>query len=331
MRYTELLDRFWGMDREFSNYERVLYLYLLHRCNSLGWPDTFSISNEELVGILKCRPTIMKEARKALIDAGLITFDVGNGRGKSSFFSIVAERGNNRNPFNEKVFPSEPLFEQERGNNRNPFINASGSKSSDVNSESDEKVFPSEPLFEQEKEKQNKKEKNPPAPPIKKKINKKKTPHTINVCVHTREDGQEEIVFKDLERELSNNKKKTPLEPNLPKGLEDVLLFFEKNAADKLPDWRDEAEAFFYHYESYGWNGTSNRKIVDWESKANLWICDKAMKKKSNQTPQSNGPTANNNTRSPRGASDEEVAELMERLLREGELEREGLSRQVQP
>ena len=90
MRYTELLDRFWGMDREFSNYERVLYLYLLHRCNSLGWPDTFSISNEELVGILKCRPTIMKEARKALIDAGLITFDVGNGRGKSSFFSIVA-------------------------------------------------------------------------------------------------------------------------------------------------------------------------------------------------------------------------------------------------
>lgn len=99
MTYTELLDRFWGMNGDFSDREKILYFYLLHRCNELGWPDTFSLSNEEIVGALKCRPTIMKEARKALVSAGLIAYSAGDGRGNKSFFSIVAERGRNGNPF----------------------------------------------------------------------------------------------------------------------------------------------------------------------------------------------------------------------------------------
>ncbi|MBO4550097.1 MAG: hypothetical protein J5733_05145, partial [Bacteroidaceae bacterium] len=87
--------------------------------------------------------------------------------------------------------------------------------------------------------------------------------------------------------------------------------------------------AFFYHYESYGWNGTSNRKILDWESKANLWICDKALKHK--QTRNNHATTTINNTSNDRAASDREAAELVDRLIRNNKIEGERVSRQVQP
>ena len=314
MSYTELLDRFWAMDKEFSIIESILYLYLLHRCNNLGWPDKFSLSNDEIVGKLRCRPTVMKEARKSLIDAGLITYDAGLGRGNSSFYSIVAEKGTNGNPFMEKGSEWEPFYEAEKGRNGNPFIEKDSSKSSVCENGAEIKGSEWEPFYDAEKEKQNKKEKNnPPAPPIKKKkINKKKTPPK-RVCVHTCESGQEEIIFKEVEQEAKERlgRRPEPPKPNLPGSLEDVIAFFEKNAADKLPDWKESAEAFFYHYESYGWNGTSNRKIVDWESKANLWICDKAIKHKQTKN---YGVNITNNARD---ESDRAAAELVERLLRE--------------
>jgi len=330
MKYTELLDRFWAMDRDFSKNEVFLYLYLLHRCNALDWPDTFTISNEELLGVMKCRPTIMKEARKSLIDAGLITYDAGNGRGKSSFFSIVVERGNIGNPFSKKGVHLEPLYEEKRGNIGNPFTDISTSKSSDVNSVSDKKGVHREPLYEENKEKTKNKEKTPPAPPIKKEKNKKETAHPLTTGAHTHtcENGQTEIVFNEL-KEKPLKKKRELVEPILPESMDEVVSFFEKKAASKLPKWKEEAEIFFYHFESIGWAGTYGRKIHDWKAKANLWICDRVLelqKQKSNQ----NGTTINN-TSNERAASDIEAAELVERLLRENELESEGVPGAVQP
>ena len=342
MSYTELLDRFWAMEIELSDKEKLLYLYLLHRCNNLGWPDKFSLSNDEIVGKLRCRPTVMKEARKSLIDAGLITYDAGLGRGNSSFYSIVAEKGRNGNPFSTiKGSEREPFYEAEKGRNGNPFIEEDSSKSSVYENGAEIKGSEREPFYEAEKEKQNKEEKNnPPAPPVKKKKEKEKEITQSKLCstqdkrrVRTRvsDNGQEEIVFKDVEKEVKEklNRKPEPPQPNLPGSLEEVIAFFEKNAADKLPDWREEAEAFFYHYESYGWNGTSNRKILDWESKANLWICDKAIKHK--QTKNNHATTTNNNTSNDRAASDREAQELVARLLRENRIEDEGVPRYVQP
>jgi len=317
MSYTELLDRFWAMERDFSDKERLLYFYLLHRCNALGWPDTFSLSNEELIGALRCRPTAMRDARNGLVDAGLISFKARFGRGENSTFSITdanEEKVRNGNTFSGKGTEWEHLFNEEKVRNGNTFSKDDSSKSSDYENDASEKGTEWEPFYDAEKEKQNKKEKNnPPAPPIKKKkINKKKTPPK-RVCVHTCESGQEEIVFKEVEQEAKERlgRRPEPPKPNLPGSLEDVIAFFEKNAADKLPDWKESAEAFFYHYESYGWNGTSNRKIVDWESKANLWICEKAIKHKQTKN---NGVNSTNNARD---ESDRAAAELVERLLRE--------------
>ncbi len=345
MSYTELLDRFWGSDRNFSHYEIILFHYLLYRCSSLGWPDTFSVSNEELMQTLKLRPTIMREARKGLVDAGLINFQSGTGRGCTSFFSFMPlekKKGVRLGtPFEEKGVRMGTPFDKKRGTNGNTFLEESSSKSSNNKKNDTEKGVRLGTPFCNSKEKQNKEEKNsPPAPPIKKKKEKEKEITQSKLCstqdkrrVRTRvsDNGQEEIVFKDVEKEVKEklNRRPEPPLPNLPGSLEEVIAFFEKNAADKLPDLREEAEAFFYHYESYGWNGTSNRKIVDWESKANLWICDKAIKHK--QTKNNHATTTNNNTSDDRAASDREAAELVDRLLRENRIEDEGVPRYVQP
>lgn len=107
MKYQELLERFWDMDKDFSSTETLLYLYLLHRCNSYGWPDTFSLSNEELIERLKCRPTNFRVARNALVDAGLIRYYVGNGRGGISSYSIEG-----RSDVSKKGVPTGTPFEE---------------------------------------------------------------------------------------------------------------------------------------------------------------------------------------------------------------------------
>ena len=125
MKYTELLERIWEMDRTFSDKEIILYHYLLYRCNSLGWPDTFSLSNEELMQRLKCTRNTMRAARNSLIDAGLIRILVDCGRGKTSFYSIVtenAEKGQSTHPFiAEKGSISAPFF-TEKGQSAHPII-----------------------------------------------------------------------------------------------------------------------------------------------------------------------------------------------------------------
>ena len=134
MSYTELLDRFWGSDRNFSHYEIILFHYLLYRCSSLGWPDTFSVSNEELMQTLKLRPTTMREARKGLVDAGLINFQSGTGRGCTSFFSFMPlekKKGVRLGtPFEQKGVRLGTPFDKKRGTNGNTFLEESSSKSS---------------------------------------------------------------------------------------------------------------------------------------------------------------------------------------------------------
>ena len=282
MTYTEHFDRLFGIDG-ISGTEIAIYTFLLHRCNSCGWPETFSLSLKELEQRLKSRRNTIVNALAVLEAAGLIHYNIGNGRGNKTTFSIT-----------ERVQNSTPLCDA------------------------------------QSKKKQNNKEKTPPAPPIKKEKNKKETAHPLTTGAHTHtcENGQTEIVFNEL-KEKPLKKKRELVEPILPESMDEVVSFFEKKAASKLPKWKEEAEIFFYHFESIGWAGTYGRKIHDWKAKANLWICDRVLelqKQKSNQ----NGTTINN-TSNERAASDIEAAELVERLLRENELESERVPGAVQP
>jgi hypothetical protein len=280
MKYQELLERFWDMDKDFSSTETLLYLYLLHRCNSYGWPDTFSLSNEELIERLKCRPTNFRVARNALVDAGLIRYYVGNGRGGISSYSIegrsdVSKKGvPTGTPFEEKGVRLGTPLEKKRGSHGNTFSNVTTLESVNIQSDVSKKGVPTGTPFEELKEEKQEKKTFPPAPPIKEKKEKKKSAHTISAHTPMCANGQFTL-FSEEAPPLK--KKRNPVEPHLPKDIEEVVTFFEKYASDKLPEWKAEAELFFYHFDSVGWMGTSNRKIQDWESRANLWISDKAL------------------------------------------------------
>ena len=278
MNYTELLDRFWGMDRTFSDKEVILYHYLLYRCNSFGWPDTFSLSNEELIGALMCRPTAMRDARSGLVEAGLISFQARFGRGENSVYSITdapQKKVRNGNTFlTKKGTEWEHLFDEKKVRNGNTFSDSSTSISANKENDDEKKGTELEHLFNEKKEEKQEKKIFPPAPPIKEKKEKKKSAHTISAHTPMCANGQFTL-FSEEAPPLK--KKRNPVEPHLPKDIEEVVTFFEKYASDKLPEWKAEAELFFYHFDSVGWMGTSNRKIQDWESRANLWISDKAL------------------------------------------------------
>lgn len=283
MNYTELLDRFWGMDRTFSDKEVILYHYLLYRCKSFGWPDTFSLSNEELIGALMCRPTAMRDARSGLVEAGLISFQARFGRGENSVYSITdapQKKVRNGNTFlTKKGTEREHLFDEIKVRNGNTFSDSSTYISVIKENDDKKKGTEWEHLFDEKKEKKQEKKIFPPAPPIKEKKEKKKSAHTIYAHTPMCANGQ----FTLFSEAPPLKKKRNTVEPHLPKDIEEVVTFFEKYASDKLPDWRTEAELFFYHFDSLGWMGTSNRKIQDWESKANLWISDKALSLKNGE------------------------------------------------
>ena len=72
-------------------------------------------------------------------------------------------------------------------------------------------------------------------------------------------------------------KKKTEA-PAFP-SLDEVKAYFE----GKIPGWEEQAEKFFYHFDSLGWRNTNGTKIARWQSKANLWILDEQSKLMQNE------------------------------------------------
>lgn len=58
--------------------------------------------------------------------------------------------------------------------------------------------------------------------------------------------------------------------------LDEVKAYFLSQGADvKIADWEKEASIFFNHYDSIGWKTPNGAQIVNWDSKANVWILDK--------------------------------------------------------
>ena len=70
--------------------------------------------------------------------------------------------------------------------------------------------------------------------------------------------------------------KKKPPKPKvqfIAPTIEQVKEYFQ----NKLPDWEQQAETFFYHFDSLGWKNTNGAKIERWDSRANLWIIEKQI------------------------------------------------------
>ena len=82
-------------------------------------------------------------------------------------------------------------------------------------------------------------------------------------------------------------KKKTPSRKKeiIAPSLSEVKEYF----SGKLEDWEQEAETFFYHFDSLGWRTANGARIERWDSRANLWIHEKLMRNGNRHTENNGG------------------------------------------
>ena len=70
-------------------------------------------------------------------------------------------------------------------------------------------------------------------------------------------------------------RKRRKVEFITPTLVEVEEYFLSQRADVRLADWKRQASIFFNHYDSIGWCTPNGAKIVQWDSKANLWILEK--------------------------------------------------------
>ena len=85
----------------------------------------------------------------------------------------------------------------------------------------------------------------------------------------TKTNSSGELFAHEDEQPKKSGKKSEFIAPTL----EQVMDYFE----GRLPDWREQAEMFYYHFDSLGWRNSNGARIERWDSRANLWITEKIM------------------------------------------------------
>ncbi|HEY4788034.1 MAG TPA: hypothetical protein VIH57_18395 [Bacteroidales bacterium] len=78
MNYIELINRFWRctMEHRFTASDTLLYFYLLHTCNQLGWKMPFGHSDRHLAALTGLSVSTVRGSKTRLQQRGLITFSV---------------------------------------------------------------------------------------------------------------------------------------------------------------------------------------------------------------------------------------------------------------
>lgn len=239
MTYIELINKFWELDEgwQFSCCETRLYFYLVKTANRLGWEDGWTRLDDKVASDVGVSINIMKTARNRLVQAGLIAFKSGNGRGNKTIYSIKG--------IDKGMQKMTPLLNPLVAPLPQPLVT---------------------PLVEPLKERSP----IPPKEEYKTETKTKKEPP------------------KGGKKESSSGELFPSLKPENPKGIsvkkefvvptldEVIQHFINKSMPEQLPDWKEQAEIFFNHFDSIGWRTSRGAKIERWESKANLWILDHA-------------------------------------------------------
>ena len=277
MIYTKLINRFWELDEswQFTGTETRLYFYLLKVAHSSHWECKRSdakISSDVGVSV-----KIFKSARGRLVEADLIEYLQGNGRGNMSIYIIkgVPKGMQNLPTFSQKGVPKGmqilPTFSDDKGMQILPtFIKDSDCISSDCQKEDFNKGMQNLPTFSQKDVCAKENKENTPTPLKEIKEN----------TAHFNKEKEKYKKEKDTPEggmaELFPNTNETPrrVKPKIePPPYDDVLQYFR----ERIPDQEEAsnmAYCFYEHFRSLGWRTSRGAKIEYWDSKANLWIID---------------------------------------------------------
>ena len=277
MIYTKLINRFWELDEswQFTGTETRLYFYLLKVAHSSHWECKRSdakISSDVGVSV-----KIFKSARGRLVEADLIEYLQGNGRGNMSIYIIkgVPKGMQNLPTFSQKGVPKGmqilPTFSDDKGMQILPtFIKDSDCISSDCQKEDFNKGMQNLPTFSQKDVRAKENKENTPTPLKEIKEN----------TAHFNKEKEKYKKEKDTPEggmaELFPNINETPrrVKPKIePPPYDDVLQYFR----ERIPDQEEAsnmAYCFYEHFRSLGWRTSRGAKIEYWDSRANLWIND---------------------------------------------------------
>lgn len=248
--YQKLIEHFWSVrnSNPMTSYEADLYFYLVHECSIRDWANPFELRSKKIERDLDISRKTICSIRAKLEQKGLIQFEEGEKRGKGAMYNIVyVSQSNIKGNIKEEVYVTQGNI---KGNINQPIPPSEYATEPILPKMSEEK----KQVGKITKEKTKQKEKNPPLPPIKEKINKKEKPTLI-----ARVQGE---LF-----DIPEPKNKKIVLP--PPTIDEVKAYFKKKG---VPNYEEEAETFFYHFDSLGWRNIHGVRIEHWDSKANYWI-----------------------------------------------------------
>lgn len=141
---------FWQKHPEhaFKPLEIAVYAYLLHFCNGLGRKNPFNLAKERLMFEMGLRTEdAIDTARKRLREAGLIQFENGYGRGRTTLYTLLSppttllksaaieavekggEKGVKNIPFSEEETVIEgPVKGRQKGGKKQPLLEGAESE-----------------------------------------------------------------------------------------------------------------------------------------------------------------------------------------------------------
>lgn len=252
MTYFELVNNFWDANRvdPFPQSDSLLYLYLIHKCNSGRWINPFLLKTTTIQYELNMSRDTIDTAKNRLAQRGLIKFNQGRGRGKRYYQIIGVEVTGEEIVMGENQI--EGLIAENSDNKQKELSEISTIKPT---------ITPTIKQKPPYKDKNNK-TKDTPSPP-----------------------QEAPSIFS--EKQLRQPKKKSkPKEPPLIPTIEQVKSeFVICGAPGRIGDlWELEAQAFYDYFNKQEWRNSKGRLILgNWEGECAYWITKKEIEIKSNQ------------------------------------------------
>ena len=254
MTYIELINRFWDFygAKKFADIDTVVYFTLLDECNIRRWLNPLELHTCDLEARLRISRKTIAEVRNRLKQRGLIDFKPGKGRTPTVYLIDGIDVTNGLLSVHFNVSPRE-----HKGNIKVTLgkhygnIRVTQSENTPCNKEDYIRHI----------------DNTPPNPPKGDETGECKTPS----------------LFEEKKSRHPLKRAKSPESP--PPTLEEVKAYFLSQRADeRLSDWLREAETFFNHFTSLGWKTSAGAKITRWDSRANLWIIEHEVSKKTDKT-----------------------------------------------
>lgn len=239
MNYIELINRYWQeVDiKGWTPVETEIYFRLLDYCNRTGWTNPFILPNPRAVALMAVTENTLAAGRDKLVTKGLIGFRKGSRRKDAPMYCFPEKIGN------EWVFPDSftSNFEAKTGAKRGVKQGAKTGAKRRIYNKTKTNISPDGDSTI-----------TPPLPP-----------------------QVEASLFAYEEKQIPKRKPKAAKDPPPSPTLEEVMQYFQIQDADKrLKNWEESARRFYDNFNAVGWRDKFNRRIINWDSRANSWILD---------------------------------------------------------